>query len=199
VGLRELKKQRTRDTITRVAYDLFEEKGFAATTLADISTAAEIAPSTLHSYFPSKDSIVLDGQRSYRETVSARIAARPASQSTLKTISIWLTQRGTAEHGSDTEAARRRRVIERNDPLRARERLDQAIFEDQLADAFARDLAEPASSLRCRAMAAAAAHVLTLCELPRTDCEEALRLLEATLSALHTIPRSAPTEASRAA
>src|ERR687893_2815726 len=57
-GLRERKKQRTREQIVEAAMRLFSERGYHATTIADIAEAAEIAPRTFFSYFPSKEAVV---------------------------------------------------------------------------------------------------------------------------------------------
>jgi AcrR family transcriptional regulator len=53
-GLRERAKQRRRNRILRNAMRLFAERGYEATTVADIAAAAELAPRTLNSYFPNK-------------------------------------------------------------------------------------------------------------------------------------------------
>ena len=42
-GLRERKKQRTRDTIAKVALELFVEQGFHATTIKQVADAADVA------------------------------------------------------------------------------------------------------------------------------------------------------------
>jgi AcrR family transcriptional regulator len=57
-GLRGRKKARRRQDILRVAGTLFNEKGFDATTMADIAEAAEISPPTVFNYFGSKDNIL---------------------------------------------------------------------------------------------------------------------------------------------
>jgi AcrR family transcriptional regulator len=57
-GLRERKKLKTRAAIQREAMRLFLERGFEATTIEDISEAAEISPSTLFNYFESKEDVV---------------------------------------------------------------------------------------------------------------------------------------------
>jgi AcrR family transcriptional regulator len=58
-GLRERKKARTRASIQRHALRLFREQGYDATTVDQIAEAAEVAPSTVFRYFPTKEDLVL--------------------------------------------------------------------------------------------------------------------------------------------
>src|ERR1700744_5901318 len=58
-GLRERSKARRRAAIIRAAYELFAERGYDATTVADIAEAAEVAPRTVAMYFPAKQDIAL--------------------------------------------------------------------------------------------------------------------------------------------
>src|SRR6266568_5097397 len=60
LGIRERKKQRTRQALRQAALELFQERGFEATTIADITAAADVAPRTFFSYFQTKEDVVLD-------------------------------------------------------------------------------------------------------------------------------------------
>jgi AcrR family transcriptional regulator len=59
MGLREKKAQQARERVVKEGMALFGSKGYEQTTMEAIAEAAEISPSTLYRYFPSKDLIVL--------------------------------------------------------------------------------------------------------------------------------------------
>lgn len=59
-GFREKKKQRRQQRIFSTAIQLFQEKGFHATHMSDISKRAELAVGTLYNYYPSKNDLVAE-------------------------------------------------------------------------------------------------------------------------------------------
>ncbi|MEU6558696.1 TetR/AcrR family transcriptional regulator [Nocardia nova] len=59
-GLRETKKQQTRQEISDTATRLFIERGFESTTIAEIAAAARVAKKTVTNYFPRKEDLALD-------------------------------------------------------------------------------------------------------------------------------------------
>jgi AcrR family transcriptional regulator len=153
-GLRARKKLRTRETIVRVGIELFSERGYDATTLVDVAEAAEIAPSTLHTYFPSKADIVFAVLDAVTESARRRVVGRPQDESAAEAIVAWTRDDLPGVEAPYIEALQRfPRIVAAHPELEAEERLRAARLEDAFADAFARDLGEPAGHVRPRVMA----------------------------------------------
>jgi AcrR family transcriptional regulator len=77
-GLRERKKQKTRELIQREAIRLFKKRGYGETTIEQIAEAAEISPSTFFNYFPSKEDVVL--MDVYDPIVEQMVMERPKDE-----------------------------------------------------------------------------------------------------------------------
>jgi AcrR family transcriptional regulator len=58
MGLRERKRQQTRQELISAAMRLFEEKGYEQTTVAEIAAAAGVSTKTFFNYFASKDEVL---------------------------------------------------------------------------------------------------------------------------------------------
>src|SRR5271166_4249994 len=56
---RQRRSAEIRERLFRAALDLFARKGFAETTVEDITDAADLGKGTFFNYFPSKDHILL--------------------------------------------------------------------------------------------------------------------------------------------
>src|ERR1700737_4393775 len=82
-GLRERKRQQTRERLTRMAVALFLDRGFEATTLDDIAAAADISRRSFFHYFTSKEDVVFAWQEESAAALIAAVAARPANESML--------------------------------------------------------------------------------------------------------------------
>jgi AcrR family transcriptional regulator len=207
-GLRERKRQRTRDRIIHVAIDLFSERGYQTTTLAQIAEAAEIAPSTLYAYFPSKEDIVFSEHPGLRDSIRSRIVERPGDETLSEAMLAWVSNvvpERILAGGGMTLMRRRRAIIDDNDDLLAAERLRLALLEDVFAEAFASEFDESPADLRARLMAALATNGLRTIwqwwypqsededddphELSQLDAVYLIRLLDAAQLALEAIPK----------
>jgi AcrR family transcriptional regulator len=67
LGLRERKKQRTRELIAETARRLFGERGFDRVTVAEVARAAEVSEQTVFNYFPTKEDLVYFRLESFEE------------------------------------------------------------------------------------------------------------------------------------
>ncbi|MFF8936911.1 TetR/AcrR family transcriptional regulator [Streptomyces paradoxus] len=79
LGLRERKKIKTRQAIRTATYALIEEQGYDATTVEQIADRAEVSPSTVFRYFPTKEDIVITDE--WAPVVMAELRARPRDES----------------------------------------------------------------------------------------------------------------------
>lgn len=102
-GLRERKKQRTRDALVDAAYELFHRKGYDATTVEEIAELADVSPRTFFRYFMSKEDVALAPlDRQFTEVLAA-LAARPAGEpviSALRNAAVEVVQAYEARDAS---------------------------------------------------------------------------------------------------
>jgi AcrR family transcriptional regulator len=98
-GRREENKARIRSALEQAAARLFEEHGFAATTVRDIAAAAGVGERTFFRYFPSKEDLVLQQVRDLLPGMMADVRGRPAAEPPLtalrEAIVDWLEETGT--------------------------------------------------------------------------------------------------------
>lgn len=123
LSLRERKKIQTRQAIRHAAYRLFLDQGFEATPVDQIAEAAEVSPSTVFRYFPTKEDIVLTDE--YDPVMEEALRDRPADEPPLPAIRHAILDTLTALfHDASQEvaeeSAQRIRLIFEVPALRAR-------------------------------------------------------------------------------
>lgn len=85
-GLRERKKQRTREALIGAAYELFGRNGFDATTVEEIAEAVEVSPRTFFRYFATKEDCALSMMDDQAAAMEAEFEARPANEPVLTAL-----------------------------------------------------------------------------------------------------------------
>ena len=161
-GLRARKKERTRETIARVALELFARDGFAATTLAAIAEAADVSPRTVSTYFPSKEGIVFAVYADAIQRLREHLAARGAGASVIDVVGEWASLEASIQDPVSSGAVRARDVngtdfarlrqaaIARDPDLWALERGHVRPLTDAVAGAFAEEFGVEPDSLAAR-------------------------------------------------
>jgi AcrR family transcriptional regulator len=82
-GLRERKKQATRQAISDIATMMFERDGFDAVSIAQVAAEADVAKMTVTNYFARKEDLVFDRADFVIGELARTVAERPAGQAPL--------------------------------------------------------------------------------------------------------------------
>jgi AcrR family transcriptional regulator len=142
-GLRERKKQLTRQRIAETARRLFGERGFERVTIAEIARAADVSEQTVFNYFPTKEDLVFWRLGAFEDALLAAVRERPPGQSALEGFRGFLmTQRGLlgrSDPDARAELAALTRVIVESPALRAREQQILAGYTESLAELLAEE------------------------------------------------------------
>ena len=125
-GLRERKKQRTRELIAETARRLFTERGFDRVTIAEVAREADVSQQTVFNYFPTKEDLVYWRLESFEDDLLAAIRDREPGESVVQAFARFvLTPRGLLA-ARDPEARSRlaelTRMITESPAMLARER-----------------------------------------------------------------------------
>jgi AcrR family transcriptional regulator len=179
LGLRERKKQRTRETIAQVALDLFAEHGFNGTTIKQIADAADVAPRTVSGYFPVKEELVFPDHEPLFDSLEQRLGEREPGETAMEALRTWIVTVLSADKHELDKRRCRRTLIESDHALRTYERGLQERAERIIAAAVAVDLGLPADDLVPRMVGAATMSALdalgSKSELPDAAPEEVRR------------------------
>ncbi|MFR9795280.1 TetR/AcrR family transcriptional regulator [Streptomyces sp. MS06] len=152
-GLRERKKIKTRTAIRDATYALIEEQGYDATTVEQIADRAEVSPSTVFRYFPTKEDIVLTDE--YDPILEAELRARPADEPWADSLRYVLRRGvgfGTGEEGEVTRL--RSRLVSEVPAVRSRMMESISVTGRMLARAIAERTGHDPDGLEVRVLAA---------------------------------------------
>jgi AcrR family transcriptional regulator len=119
-GLRERKKQQTRDALVQSALRQFAERGFDHVTVEDITDDCEVSYRTFFRYFSAKEDVLFaDGDQSRARLLEA-LAAQPAAVAPLAALrAAVLALAEEYEHERDTILLRSR-IVTATPDLRTR-------------------------------------------------------------------------------
>jgi len=104
-GLRERKKQQTREAIAAAALALFAERGFDAATVAEVAEAADVSTATVFNYFPTKEDLLYSRFEDFEEELLAAIRDRAADESVLEAFGRFILER--ARQGASRDFGKR--------------------------------------------------------------------------------------------
>ncbi|WP_151480593.1 TetR/AcrR family transcriptional regulator [Streptomyces albicerus] len=85
-GLRELKKQRTRDALVRAALELFTTQGYEQTTVDEIVEAVDVSQRTFFRYFAGKEEVAFAVQATAESHFVKAVRGRPSHEPPLEAL-----------------------------------------------------------------------------------------------------------------
>ncbi len=151
-GLRERKKQKTRELIATTALALFAQRGYQATTVAEIAETAEVSERTIFAYFPTKEDILFSDHLAFEAGLAETLRNRLRGSSALDVLRDFIVENLSR---FDDQARVRWQIVSHDELLRSHQRARQAAFGELIAAAIAVDLEEEIDDLRPQLVTAA--------------------------------------------
>jgi AcrR family transcriptional regulator len=152
LGLRERKKQRTRQLLSETARRLFSERGFEQVSVAEIAREADVSEQTVFNYFPSKEDLVYSGLETFEDQLLSAILERAPGRTVIAAFGEFILEpRGLLAANDDTAARQLiavTRMIAASPALRVREQQILARYTDTLAQLIADETGARAGDLR---------------------------------------------------
>jgi AcrR family transcriptional regulator len=112
-GLRERKKQQTRELIAETARRLFGERGFERVSVAEIARVADVSEKTVFNYFPTKEDLVYWRLESFEAELLQTIREREPGESVLSAFGRFVRAPRGLLGSYDAEARERLAALTR--------------------------------------------------------------------------------------
>ena len=145
-----------RGRLAEAALELYVERGYEQTTVAEIAKRAALTERTFFRHFADKREVLFSGSDALREHLVNAVAGAPASAAPIDAVAAAFENVGVLFQEGRERTLRRQSVIAANAELRERELIKLAWWSAALADALRRrGVADPAASLAAEAGVAA--------------------------------------------
>jgi AcrR family transcriptional regulator len=137
-----------RGRLEQAALELYIERGFDQTTVAEIAERAGLTERTFFRYFADKREVLFWGQGALMELVTKHIADAEASASPIDAVGAGLKATGELFKDRHEHARRRQAVIDANPGLQERELIKLSSLAVAIAEELARrGVGEPTAKL----------------------------------------------------
>jgi AcrR family transcriptional regulator len=138
----------SRDRLRQAAIDLYGERGFENTTVAEIAKRAGLTERTFFRHFADKREVLFAGSEALEERLVRTVAEAPAELAPLDAVAAGLEELGAVLPERAETSRVRQAIITANAELQERELIKLASLSNALAGALrARGLGDAAASL----------------------------------------------------
>ena len=141
-----------RGRLEQAALDLYVERGFEQTTVAEIAERAGLTERTFFRHFADKREVLFGGAGTLQEFLVSAVADAPESAAPIEAVAAGLEAAGALLQERREYSRQRQAVITANTGLQERELIKLASLASALAGALRRrGVSEPAASLTAEA------------------------------------------------
>jgi AcrR family transcriptional regulator len=134
--------------LQQAALDLYGERGFEQTTVAEIARRAGLTERTFFRHLPDKPEVLFLGADAMQADIAALVAGAPGAAASIDTVASALETAADVLQENGEYTLRRQAIIEANPGLRERELLKLARLASAIAGALRqRGVSDPAASL----------------------------------------------------
>lgn len=159
-GLRERKKQQTKEALTKSAYELFGKRGYSRTSVESIAAHANFAPRTFFLHFASKEDLLFPDADLIKASLEAAFSNRAEDMSALQTLKRWILAIAAQKQSQNIEHIRlRKQIIDSEKSLQGREKLYLGVIETIVSREVAKDIKVGAGTIKPKIVATAAVAV----------------------------------------
>ena len=127
-----------RGRLAQAAMELYGERGFDQTTVADIATRAGLTERTFFRHFADKREVLFSGAQALQELLVNTVVNAPDSATPLQAVSLALEAAGDRFNAHRDFSIQRQRIIEGSAELQERELIKLSSLAAALADALRR-------------------------------------------------------------
>jgi AcrR family transcriptional regulator len=125
-----------RERLAQAALELFVERGYEATTVADIAARAGVTERTFFRHYADKREVLFGDPREYNAVFTDAVAAAPAEAQPLDAAVLALRAVGEWFEGRHPYARHRAGVIDANPALQEREQVKRLHLTEAIAAAL---------------------------------------------------------------
>jgi AcrR family transcriptional regulator len=137
-----------RGRLEQAAAELFAERGFDETTVADIAARAGLTERTFFRHFADKREVLFSGQEQFTGAVVTAVAAAPGTATPVEAVAAGLDAAGDVLQGRAGLAPQRQVIIDAHPELQERELIKMARLGTAIAATLReRGVAEPEATL----------------------------------------------------
>jgi AcrR family transcriptional regulator len=155
LGLRERKKQQTKERLIGAALRLFRDRGYEGATVESIAEQAEVSVTTFFRYFDSKEDVFLEGHRAIIDRVEAAIRERSPGVSVIAALRGTIVEILRAQPELEIRDEPQHKDLDAVPELRERIREHEEQIRGAISDAYAEQLGVPVDDMRPRLLAGA--------------------------------------------